>query len=68
MRGSEAGTESPPESFSKVDRTPFRNLVGAAAEETYKGKERAPRSGLDLQGGNALVPKRQQETLGAKKI
>lgn len=36
MRGSEAGTESPPESFSEVDRT-LRKLVGAAAEETYKG-------------------------------
>lgn len=36
-RGSEAGVESPPESLSEVDRTLFRNLVGAAAEETRKG-------------------------------
>ncbi|XDA84963.1 hypothetical protein R6Z07F_014752 [Ovis aries] len=52
MRGSEAGIESPPESFSEVDRTLFRNLVGAAAEETYKA---APATMNKAAGGDELT-------------
>lgn len=59
QRGSEAGIESPPESQrGRLNslRKPRRSSCGGNLQRYLKGKEGAPRSGLELQGGNALVP------------